>query len=273
MRFTTSDFDVLVNHDQDGFRLSGLDARIESDAGAKKEIVWCVGDSTTWGFGVADADAYVSLLNKMSNGDTIFRNLGVPGYSSLQEYLLLEDRFERGEKPDEVLVLFATNDPQDNIDNSGTRPHIEVVNGIAYRRAQRNSSQANWRLRVWLKQNSLAYNDLSYYLARAKNVLREARKDGAKGVVKENASSQSTSSTRTRSSLSRPSDEYIALRAAYRMIAELCEKHGVRLTIAMPVREAMVEDVCGDLRIPLVDVSSYLARIIHEGPESPPRTV
>ena len=41
--FTSTSFDAYVSHDKDGFRVCGLEQRIDADAGFDGEVVWCVG--------------------------------------------------------------------------------------------------------------------------------------------------------------------------------------------------------------------------------------
>ena len=75
-QFTTTNFDVFITHDADGYRRCGYDQPIATDAASPHRVVWVLGDSGTWGWGVNDGKTYVDLLNKMSTDGTRYRNLG-----------------------------------------------------------------------------------------------------------------------------------------------------------------------------------------------------
>jgi len=133
-QFATTNFDVHIKHDADGLRCCGLRSSIKDDAHREEEVVWCLGDSGTWGWGVEDGATYVDRLNQMSKEDRIFRNLGHSAFSSVQQYLQLKGFFEKGYKPDLVMILFCSNDLDENVDDKDQRPpraYYKVENGKA----------------------------------------------------------------------------------------------------------------------------------------------
>lgn len=75
--------------------------------------VACLGDSSTFGFNVEDADAYPAVLARrleaLQPGRFEVLNLGVPGYSSRQGLELIRQKVLRYD-PDLVTVGFGTND-------------------------------------------------------------------------------------------------------------------------------------------------------------------
>jgi lysophospholipase L1-like esterase len=170
-RFATTNFDVFVSHDAEGFRRGGYEAALASDATSANRITWVLGDSGTWGWGVEDGKTYVDGLNRLSNDGTRYRNLGHCGYSSVQQYLLLKDLFGRGIKPAEVVVLFCGNDLHENLDDkdqSPARAYLKVVGDEATLMNHPTPRTGGWGLGTWLKNHSLVWNHAHYYATRAK---------------------------------------------------------------------------------------------------------
>lgn len=75
--------------------------------------VLAIGDSTTFGAGVAHDKAWPAVVESLleKDGATEVRNLGVPGYTSHQGLDLLKEELEGGGKaPDFVVINFGNND-------------------------------------------------------------------------------------------------------------------------------------------------------------------
>ena len=101
------DYDAVYDIDASGFR-------VDPQAGEKGPRVAVLGDSFTFGLGVANDETFVARLNAESDGRLHYLNLGVPGYSTDQELLLLK-KTGRAIKPDIVLlVVYLANDLFDN---------------------------------------------------------------------------------------------------------------------------------------------------------------
>jgi len=263
-RFTTMNFDVFVSHDHNGFRRSGYDRPIETDTTSKDRIVWVLGDSGTWGWGIEDGKTYVDLLNRMSEDGTRYRNLGHCGFSSVQQYLLLKDLFEEGKKPKEVVVLECNNDLIENLDardQSPGRAYLEV-SGESAEIKNWPTPRQGWGLMVWLKNNSLVWNHAHFYCRRAV-LMRGERKREALLAEQIKAPPKSTAAvsakpTDAKQAETKPADAYpfapfspeqmVGLRHSYRMMRDLCAKHDVKLRI---VNEGgpYVPAVCDDLGI------------------------
>jgi lysophospholipase L1-like esterase len=75
--------------------------------------ILCLGDSSTFGMNVEDADAYPQVLQRLLDARALGRfevvNLGVPGYSSRQGLELLRQK-ALGWQPDLLIFAFGTND-------------------------------------------------------------------------------------------------------------------------------------------------------------------
>jgi hypothetical protein len=80
--------------------------------GSKRRIL-VLGDSFAFGFGVADTESLFSRKLEESLCDTEVVNLGVSGYSTLQELLLYKSEGVKY-KPDIVVLVFHENDFHEN---------------------------------------------------------------------------------------------------------------------------------------------------------------
>lgn len=101
---------ISVTHNSRGFR--DIDQRLKPG----KRIVF-IGDSFVWGYDVEQHERFTELLREKLPNWQIF-NLGVSGYGTDQEYLLLQAQFDHYQ-PDVVFLVFCTdNDDNDNISNS-----------------------------------------------------------------------------------------------------------------------------------------------------------
>jgi len=101
------DYDVVYDIDAAGFR-------VDPQAGKTGPRVAVLGDSFTFGLGVANDETFVSRLNAGSGGRRQYLNLGVPGYSTDQELLLFKQIAESIEPGIVLLVVYLANDLFDN---------------------------------------------------------------------------------------------------------------------------------------------------------------
>lgn len=101
---------ISVTHNSRGFR--DIEHRLEPG----KRILF-IGDSFVWGFDVEQHERFTELL-RMKLPDWQIYNLGVSGYGTDQEFLLLQSQFD-DYRPDVVFLVFCTdNDDNDNIANN-----------------------------------------------------------------------------------------------------------------------------------------------------------
>ncbi len=116
------EFDAVVSFNEKGFRK--MESRVKPDSDARG--VMFLGDSFTWGFGVSQGEVFTDHLQDMLG--TRFRvvNLGVSGYGTVQERILLEQQLPI-EKPAIVGVMLFSNDFVDNVEgNNRERPYCSV---------------------------------------------------------------------------------------------------------------------------------------------------
>ncbi len=103
------DYKVSYTINHRGFR--GEFEGLPRDAGQRVAIV---GDSFTFGFGVEDFETFSGQLERKANGTLQVLNFGVPGTSTDQQLLLIQDQV-LGYKPNVIiLVAYLANDLIDN---------------------------------------------------------------------------------------------------------------------------------------------------------------
>jgi hypothetical protein len=146
-----------VTTNSEGFR--GPELRDRSDVGFR---VLCIGDSFTFGYGVADGESYPSQLEQLLREDSRERdpevvNAGVQGYATYHEMDFLESR-GLGLQPDAVVLAVYHNDLVERPDgNYAARYHDELE------QAKSNLRHRSPRL-YWALHNSAAWTlgDLLY---------------------------------------------------------------------------------------------------------------
>ena len=102
----------FVNVDAAGFRTSAAQAPWPPDA--QRHVVFVFGGSTTFGYGVTDADTIPSYLQPMLAADggrpVSVYNFGHSGYYSTQERILFERLVVAGHRPDTAVFIDGLND-------------------------------------------------------------------------------------------------------------------------------------------------------------------
>lgn len=105
-RHTHADFSAKYEINAAGFRAT--------PAAGDGPLTAVVGDSFTFGFGVDQDQTFTQRLNQIVPGRR-WENFGVPGYSTDQELLLIEDRILPARPARIVLVVYLGNDLLDNV--------------------------------------------------------------------------------------------------------------------------------------------------------------
>lgn len=104
----SADYDTLYRVGPDGFR--------QAPPPATPSPLWVVlGDSFTFGLGVADEETFTCRLGQAAGSRARFVNAGIPGYSTDQEWLLARNEVLPVLKPEGILlVVCLLNDLADN---------------------------------------------------------------------------------------------------------------------------------------------------------------
>lgn len=131
---------IKVQHNHMGFRDP------EHVLDSKPRMVF-LGDSFLWGYDVEQSERLTERLREMIPNWSIF-NLGVSGYGTDQEYLLLQKYFDHYQ-PDIVFLLFCVdNDMQDNthnVSNGGYyKPYYKLEAGAIVARGIPVPKSANY---------------------------------------------------------------------------------------------------------------------------------
>ena len=125
-RFERPQFNVLVQHDDKGFR------RVVPPADPSKvqHQVFVLGDSVVWGWGVDQGKVVTDQLQRMLPDTRVF-NLGLNGAGTVMELVLCGGEvWHRVVEGDTVVVVFVWNDFFDNV--NPTRLHARPTDaGIA----------------------------------------------------------------------------------------------------------------------------------------------
>lgn len=103
------DYQATYHLGLDGFRIQ---ASSGNSAATESTEVAVLGDSFTFGLGVQDDETFTAVLNEQ--GDAVFKNYGVPG-TSTDQHLLLLNQILRSDPPDAVLlIIYLPNDILDS---------------------------------------------------------------------------------------------------------------------------------------------------------------
>lgn len=120
------------------YAITAAGLRADPDVGvAPTDLV--IGDSFTFGLGVADDETFVSHLNRAAEGR--FLNAAVPGYATDQELLWLRELLGRYRPRRVILVVYLGNDFFDNalpfpLQAAYGKPFFELRGGTLHLRNQ-----------------------------------------------------------------------------------------------------------------------------------------
>ena len=140
--------------------LRGLDPRSPK---ANTFRILVLGDSQTWGFGVADNETYPVQLEKLLIAHYRNRNIqvlngGVPGYGTADELAFLKS-YGASLDPDLVIVQFlSVNDLRENLTPASTWANVVdgmlTTQGLPPESNKEAAPALGVRAQLWLKENS-----------------------------------------------------------------------------------------------------------------------
>ena len=172
LRFRRPDFDVVIAHDADGWRLPDP-ARPERPL----RRVLVLGDSFTWGWGVNQGEVFTDHLQRRLGPEVAVYNRGVNGFGTSQEYLLMKRELEAGQF-DAVVVMFFQNDMTDDIaGKNGRRPIFDLDGDRLVPRNQPARRLLN-PFERFLKDHSRAYQLIDFQVGRVMRALFQDDEDG-----------------------------------------------------------------------------------------------
>ncbi len=156
-RFHPADFDVVVEHDADGFRRNELPMD-----GTPRNDVYVLGDSFVWGYGVGQHDLVTNQMQRRLSSGRV-HNLGLIGAGTIEEFLIFQkhvvDRLRPG---DCVVLVFFNNDFGDNIGlHCRGRAYATIDNGqVRLVPPAPASTMRQWK--NWMKDTSFLFNLVTY---------------------------------------------------------------------------------------------------------------
>lgn len=165
---TTEGHEYILSYDEAGYR-----PRLARSQGARTENsrLMVIGDSFVDAAEVGDQETFVWLLDECLPGVDV-DNLGVYGYSTAQELILLEQEIERYD-PDLVLLLTISNDFVGNtmaLESFGPAPRYLLdgddlrFESTAHPAATRALLSTNIPAPRWIHRHSLLYYVVNHYV-------------------------------------------------------------------------------------------------------------
>ena len=217
MVFAKQDFAVLTSQGPDGFRV--IDKPIPdpvADA-ARSEEVWVLGDSGAWGWGVADGEVFIDYLNTHCPEELTYRNMAFSGYASVQQYLLVKSMLEAepDRVPRRVMILLSMNDLYENLDGQDQdppRPYAVVEDGTPRIENHPVKKPSSIRPEIWLRLNSVAYNNLYFYYKATRAAMKNRPVPGSPDAPADP-----------------PQQHWDVLEWCYAQLADLCAEHGIEV--------------------------------------------
>lgn len=116
-RYTLTLNDSLAfeaHHDELGMRIGG-GPEAQANADSLTDL-WVLGGSFTYGWGIADHEAFPSLMEEALDSLHVV-NFGTGGYGTLQNLYQLEDMLATGKRPEAVILAYASFHDQRNTCN------------------------------------------------------------------------------------------------------------------------------------------------------------
>lgn len=200
-------YDVRVRCNSQGLR--DREHAQEKPAGVRR--ILCVGDSYVWGQGVENEQTAASLLERdLAGTETI--NLGVAGYSAVQELVRLEtDGLDY--RPDWTVVFFCDNDLDSDFDTKdGRRPLVELRGDDALHIVNRPVTEP-WiqPLSTWIHERSRLLIEFEFCtgLLRERLALKRAAERAA--AAKEPLAAQAAEEPASRRHPVRPDEIHFSL--------------------------------------------------------------
>jgi lysophospholipase L1-like esterase len=172
-RFKTPEFDVLIVHNDQGFRRQ----EFQNPATENVRRLCAFGDSFVWGWGVEQGEGFTDQLSRRMPAWRV-ENYGINGTGTLAQYELFaaecRDHLQPG---DVVLLTFYGNDFADNLE--GTRV-AKIIDGQVVSQPVTAPLRDGWQRT--LQESSYLFNYVSY-VANRWQLERRIRRAEAKAIA------------------------------------------------------------------------------------------
>lgn len=165
-RFRRSDFDVMISHDENGFRKQEYQNQKEKS----RHKVFVFGDSFTWGWGVGQGKVFTDRMSQLMP-DYHVMNFGLNASGTVEQFTLFEAYVKELIQPgDSVVLMFSNNDFNDNVTGY---LHAEVKNGEVRRVGPKRFLAS--KPMINLKQASYVINYLTFSFEVMKATIQQTR--------------------------------------------------------------------------------------------------
>jgi hypothetical protein len=110
-RFSRDDFDVMIAHDENGFRKQ----EYQNPKEKTHRNIFVFGDSITWGWGVGQGKVFTDVMSRLMPHYHIM-NFGLNASGTVAQFTLFEAHSRELVQPgDTVVLVFVNNDFKDNV--------------------------------------------------------------------------------------------------------------------------------------------------------------
>lgn len=129
-RFRGPEFDLVIANGPGGFRRSEVPFPGGSGEPRAADVSTTVflGDSFTWGWGVAQGEVFTDRLQERVGPARRIVNHGVNAWGTAQHRLLVE-RLLASDPPAEIVLMFFGNDPEECVDDRGGKRPVYALEG------------------------------------------------------------------------------------------------------------------------------------------------
>lgn len=246
--YRKNDFDIIISMDENGFRK--IHSAVKPNSNAKNLVF--IGDSFTWGYGVAQGEVFTDRLQDSLGVGFKIINLGVNGYGTVQEKLLLEQQIPNL-KPLAVGLMLCHNDFDDNLDGDQLRrPYCDVEGGkVILKNCPVQRRIGGFYSKAIRK--SYAASFIAYWFETIKAIVQYKLTGGGEGPDLEAV----------------PPEKVIVMEECLNDIKGICESHGSRFFVFYIPRGGKLKSgtdiylielkgICSKLGIQLLDPYEYM---------------
>jgi lysophospholipase L1-like esterase len=154
-RFRRPEFDVRIEHDQNGFRRQ---VNLEAKTARPRQRIFVFGDSYVWGWGVDQGEVFTDRMNLLLRDSAVY-NYGINGVGTVVEFVLFDNEVKAlVQEGDVLLLMFCKNDFVDNVDPRELHGEVLDAGVKIVKPAQPHTSAAV----EFIKQHSYLCNFLCF---------------------------------------------------------------------------------------------------------------
>jgi hypothetical protein len=165
-RFQTRDFDIVVAHDQNGFRRPVEHPELPSP----QRDVYVIGDSFVWGCGVGQTGVLTNRMETLMPGYRV-HNFGIAGSGTVEQYTVFKTHIRDQLRAEDTVVVafYAGNDFGDNVGRFfHDRLHATIRDGKVCEVPPSGERSTVKQLKNSLKDHSCLFNLVTFCIDRFK---------------------------------------------------------------------------------------------------------